>query len=215
MTVPLVAFLRYFLRSSQLIVSRDIGACGIMHALGNSLGEVRTSRRGSAAAIVAASSAGSIYCPRFGRKPSRYNRTCMRAYFFGPPSKRLFGVLDEPAIGGASELGVVLCYPRGADYDSAFRSFRIPATRLAPAVCHVLRFDYLGTGDSAGDVDDASIPRWTADVVTAVGELRRSREFRDCVEGPAIRSRTPSMDEASMRNGAMQAIVAWLAGASR
>jgi pimeloyl-ACP methyl ester carboxylesterase len=103
----------------------------------------------------------------------------MQACFFGPPAKRLFGVFDEPASGGASELGVVLCYPHGADYDTAFRSFRILGTRLARAGFHVLRFDYLGTGDSSGGVDDASIAQWIADIVTAVHELRTSRELRE------------------------------------
>jgi pimeloyl-ACP methyl ester carboxylesterase len=103
----------------------------------------------------------------------------MQAYYFGSPGKRLFGVSDEPATGGASELGAVLCYPHGADYDSAFRSFRILATRLAKAGFHVLRFDYLGTGDSSGCADDATIPQWIADVVTAVDELRTSRGLRE------------------------------------
>ena len=259
--------------------------------------------------------------------------------YFGPPTGRLFGVFDEPATGGASEVGVVLCYPHGPDYATAFRSFRILGTRFGRAGFHVLRFDYLGTGDSSGDVEDASIPQWIADVVTAIHELRTSRELREvsliglrlgatlaalaaaecqrvdrlvlwepvidgreyvatqralhrawvdeevrdgrkmlsaddellgyrltdrlrrdlenvslwslakvpapyiyvlsqrpsreyerlaeqlrakgarvdtnCVDGPKIWSRTPSMDEAFVPNGAMQAIVTWLAGASR
>jgi pimeloyl-ACP methyl ester carboxylesterase len=88
-------------------------------------------------------------------------------------------VFDEPASGGASDLGAVLCYPHGADYDAAFRSFRILGTRLARAGFHVLRFDYLGTGDSSGGIDDASIPQWIADVVTAVHELRKSCQLRE------------------------------------
>lgn len=103
----------------------------------------------------------------------------MRARFFGPPSGRLFGVFDEPATDDASDLGVVLCYPHGADYDTAFRAFRLLGTRLARAGFHVLRFDYLGTGDSSGDIDDASVSQWIADVVAAVHELRSSHELRE------------------------------------
>jgi pimeloyl-ACP methyl ester carboxylesterase len=103
----------------------------------------------------------------------------MKACFFGPPTGRLFGVFDEPANGGAGDLGAVLCYPHGADYEPAFRSFRILGTRLARAGFHVLRFDYFGTGDSSGDIDDASIPHWIADIVAAVDELRRTREVRE------------------------------------
>ena len=101
----------------------------------------------------------------------------MRARYFGPAARRLFGIFDEPVPGRACELGTVLCYPYGADYDSAFRSFRILAARLAKAGIQVLRFDYLGTGDSAGDVEDASLPEWIDNVCTAVHELRRSYEL--------------------------------------
>ena len=100
----------------------------------------------------------------------------MHVCYFGSPAQRIFGIFDEPATGSATRGGVVLCYPHGADYATAFRPFRILATRLARAGFHVLRFDYLGTGDSSGDVDDASLPQWIDNVVTAVQELRSSRE---------------------------------------
>jgi pimeloyl-ACP methyl ester carboxylesterase len=102
----------------------------------------------------------------------------MRVGFFGPPSRRLFGVF-EPAACEGSDLGVVLCYPHGADYESAFRVFRILGTRLARAGFQVLRFDYLGTGDSSGDVEDVSVAQWTTDVISAVDELRRTHELRE------------------------------------
>jgi uncharacterized protein len=103
----------------------------------------------------------------------------MRVCYFGPPTRRLFGVFDEPATGGASEVGVVLCYPHGPEYATAFRSFRILGTRFSRAGFHVLRFDYLGTGDSSADIEDASIPQWIADIVTAVHELRSSHALRE------------------------------------
>lgn len=103
----------------------------------------------------------------------------MRARYFGPPARRLFGVFDEPPPGRLSELGAVLCYPHGADYDGAFRSYRLLASRLAKAGVHVLRFDYLGTGDSAGDLDEASVPEWTDNIVTALHELRTAHELRE------------------------------------
>lgn len=103
----------------------------------------------------------------------------MHACYFGSPDQRLFGILDEPDGDAAGEAGVVLCYPYGPDYATAFRSFRILATRLAKAGFHVLRFDYLGTGDSSGDADAASIGQWISDVGTAIGELREKRGVRE------------------------------------
>ena len=103
----------------------------------------------------------------------------MRARYFGPSNRRLFGVFDEPAPGRGGELGAVLCHPYGADYDSAYRSFRILAARLAKAGVHVLRFDYLGTGDSTGDIEDASVPEWIDNVCTALHELRAVHDLRE------------------------------------
>lgn len=101
-----------------------------------------------------------------------------RATFFGP-QRRLFGVFDDCAAAASCQRGVVLCYPQGADYDSAFRSFRVLATRLSRAGFHVLRFDYLGTGDSWGGTDDGSVEQWTSDVRCAIDELRTSRGVSD------------------------------------
>jgi hypothetical protein len=68
----------------------------------------------------------------------------------------------------------VLCYPVGGEYLRAHRAFRQLTNLLVRSGVHVLRFDYSGTGDSAGDPLDATLDRWTADVGTAVEELRDS-----------------------------------------
>jgi pimeloyl-ACP methyl ester carboxylesterase len=103
----------------------------------------------------------------------------MRVCYFGSPDRHLFGIFDEPASSYASDVGVVLCYPFGADYSAAFRSFRNLATRLARSGFHVLRFDYLGTGDSSGDVEDASVSRWIGDVACAVQEIKDAFQLRE------------------------------------
>src|SRR4029450_13811861 len=46
---------------------------------------------------------------------------------------------------------VVLCAPIGSEYICAYRAWRILAERLAGVGFDVFRFDYEGTGDSAGD----------------------------------------------------------------
>ncbi len=98
----------------------------------------------------------------------------MRAFYFGAPARRLFGVYDPPQTDAGLDSSVVLCYPHGREYVSAFRAYRTLAMRLARAGFHVLRFDYLGTGDSAGDIDQASPQQWIADVIAAVNEVRSS-----------------------------------------
>lgn len=46
------------------------------------------------------------------------------------------------------------------------------AGMLASAGFHVLRFDYFGTGDSAGGSTDGSLTQWTDDIVAAVTDLK-------------------------------------------
>jgi pimeloyl-ACP methyl ester carboxylesterase len=46
------------------------------------------------------------------------------------------------------------------------------ATLLNQGGVHVLRFDYHGTGDSAGEMLDASLAGWQADIETAIDELK-------------------------------------------
>ena len=133
------------------------------------------------------------------------DRRSARARFFGPQG-RLFGIFDEPDT--PSDRGVVLCYPHGADYDSAFRSFRILGTRLSRAGFHVLRFDYLGTGDSWGDIEDASIGRWTEDTVAAIHELRTSCDLRQvAVVGLRLGATVAAFAAADC--GAVDQLVAW------
>lgn len=98
--------------------------------------------------------------------------------FFGRVSERLFGVLHRAHQANATS-GAVLCYPMGQEYMRIHRTYVELARRLAAANCHVLRFDYYGAGDSAGETIDGSLQRWKADIHTAIDEMRRLTAVRD------------------------------------
>jgi alpha-beta hydrolase superfamily lysophospholipase len=100
----------------------------------------------------------------------------MRPFFFGRSEAPLFGMHHPPASGAPRRGAAVLCHPFGAEYMRAHRSMRELASRLAQAGFHVLRFDYFGTGDSAGEGEDADLDRWVDDVGTAVEEARELSE---------------------------------------
>jgi len=68
----------------------------------------------------------------------------------------------------------LLCNPIGAEALQAHRLYRVLAEQLEQAGFTVLRFDYAGTGDSAGGPEAATISGWTNDVATAAGELART-----------------------------------------
>jgi len=96
----------------------------------------------------------------------------MTPLFFGSAQRRLFGAYDPPRASGASPRAVLLCHPWGQEYIRAHRSMRRLATLLGAAGCHVLRFDYFGTGDSMGQSRDVSLSGWEEDIETAIEELR-------------------------------------------
>lgn len=88
---------------------------------------------------------------------------------FGDSKRPLYGVYHPPA--GRSARAVVLCNPFGEEAVRAFRIYRLLAEQLAEGGAHVLRFDYLGTGDSAGDCGEASLSGFADSAVEAAAEL--------------------------------------------
>jgi pimeloyl-ACP methyl ester carboxylesterase len=94
----------------------------------------------------------------------------MHPYFFGPPEHQLFAV-RHPAHIAARGHGVVICYPWGHEYVNSLRGCRQLAARLARLGFDVLRFEYYGTGDSAGSGEETSCRSCIEDVLQATDEL--------------------------------------------
>lgn len=99
------------------------------------------------------------------------------AFFFGPDERRIFGSYHPPARGEGSVLTVV-CPPLFIDYTRTQAALRRLAVALAEQGQHVLRFDYRGTGDSSGDLEQATVADWLADVTVAVQEGRELSDAR-------------------------------------
>lgn len=93
----------------------------------------------------------------------------MKPMFLGSAARRLFGVYHPATRGGTH--AVVLCYPAMQELNSAHWAFRRLAAMLARDGHHVLRFDYYGTGDSAGDSEDGTISDWVDDIQQAAQEV--------------------------------------------
>jgi alpha/beta superfamily hydrolase len=92
--------------------------------------------------------------------------------FFGESGRQLFGMHHPPLARHAAPRSIVLCPTLGQEGIRAHRAFRQLATQLARLGHHALRFDYHGTGDSAGDAEGATLDGWTTDVAAAVSELQ-------------------------------------------
>lgn len=100
--------------------------------------------------------------------------TAADAFWFGPAERRAFGWYHAPT-GPCRDMGVVLCPPLGHEMLCTHRAFRHLAARLALLGFPVLRFDYHGTGDSAGsDRSDERVGSWLGTVHDAVDVIRRA-----------------------------------------
>lgn len=90
--------------------------------------------------------------------------------YFGA-NRELFG-LFHPVVAPARK-AVLLCPPLGQDQIRCHRLYRQLARALVAEGIAALRFDYYGTGDSAGAGSDVDWRRCIADTVAAADELRR------------------------------------------
>jgi len=96
----------------------------------------------------------------------------MTPSFFGSSEAPLFGVYHPPVGPGQRDVGVLLSYPGPQEYMRTHWAFRKLSAMLAKKGFHVFRFDYFGTGDSAGDSDEGRLSTWRANVNAAAQELR-------------------------------------------
>ncbi len=95
----------------------------------------------------------------------------MQPFYFGTSAQQLFGVYHAPEA-RARNAAAVLCHPIGHEYLRAHRAFRNLAASLASNGWHVLRFDYLGSGDSSGNDDLTTVDQCLADIGHAIQEIK-------------------------------------------
>ncbi len=96
----------------------------------------------------------------------------MDAFYFGQSDNELFGIYHEPQrTTQHNQNSIVLCPSIADEYLTTHWSLVRLSNLLADSGFHVMRFDYSGTGDSAGDFEDQDCSRWELDIQTAVNEI--------------------------------------------
>jgi alpha/beta superfamily hydrolase len=90
----------------------------------------------------------------------------MEIFYFGPPSRRLFGVLDCPET--KARVGLVFCPPFGEEMITTYARLALWGKALVRKGFAVLRFHPYGTGESDGSFKDFSIDGALRDTQTAI-----------------------------------------------
>src|ERR1700734_1110922 len=89
-----------------------------------------------------------------------------------PVDSPLMSCVTAP-VRGTGPVGAVIVPPVGYEYMSSHRTLRPLAERLAQQGCAALRFDFDGTGDSAGDQwDPVRMQAWQRNIGQAADALR-------------------------------------------
>lgn len=129
-------------------------------------------------------------------------------FYFGPDDLRLFGWFHPPAPPGTGPV-VVICPPLGYDMVVSYRGLRHLAEATAAAGMPTFRFDYHGTGDSAGsDYEPGRVQSWLASVNAAIDEAKRLTGASD-VTLVGVRLGSLLALEAATRRSDVAAMVVW------
>ena len=132
----------------------------------------------------------------------------MNPFFFGDPEKSLFGIYHPPSSDRSRHCGIVICHPIGHEYILGYRALRQLSSQLARAGFAVLRFDYYGCGDSAGDAYGGSITRWTSNIEVAIEEIRcRGALSKICLVGARLGAALSLL--IGSRHPDLEALVLW------
>jgi pimeloyl-ACP methyl ester carboxylesterase len=97
------------------------------------------------------------------------------SFFVGAADRQIFATYHSPA-GGAGRVLTIICPPLFSEYQRTHSALRDLAVALSRAGQHVLRFDFRGSGDSAGELEDLTVSDWIDDI--AIVE-REGREISD------------------------------------
>lgn len=94
--------------------------------------------------------------------------------YFGPADRPLFGWLHRPAQLAEKATGLVICNPFGYEAVCAHRTLRHMAEAAACAGIPTLRFDYDGTGNSAGDdLDEHRVESWIDSILYGISSIKQ------------------------------------------
>ncbi len=137
----------------------------------------------------------------------RVARETAEGVWFGDQQRPALGWLSRPPA-GTSASGVLIAPPVGYPYWGSHRTLRVLAQQLAASGHVVLRIDYDGTGDSAGDQwEPGRLAAWRRTVADGAALLREAGATRLTLAGARLGATIALSDGRAL--GA-DAVVAWM-----
>lgn len=134
------------------------------------------------------------------------SRDAWEPFWLGAPSRRLYAALH--AVPGAPSTGVVLVPPLLHELPRSRRFITEVASELAGLGLPTLRFDFHGTGDSAGTGEDLDLASMHRDIEAAATALRQRTAIKRLVL-VAWRGGALAVHGWLERGGAADLIVLW------
>ena len=102
-----------------------------------------------------------------------------RVLYFGPTETQILGVFHPSTDRVSKSQGILLCYPGPQEYMRIHWAMRRLAGMLSQRGFPTLRFDYYGTGDSAGETNAGTPSNWQQNIVLACEELVNLTQVRE------------------------------------
>ncbi len=140
---------------------------------------------------------------------SREIRQSVTPYYFGSADAPLYGVYSPPSNTTARRAALLFCPPIGVEYMRTHYAVRLVCSQLSRAGFHVLRFDYHGTGDSSGNVNDGQFERWLDDIELAASELRAISGVDNLILGGLRMGATLAVEALASRNIMAKSVLLW------
>ncbi len=100
-------------------------------------------------------------------------------FFFPHDEHQLFGILHRPAVFNGHAF--VFCHPFAEEKLWTHRIYVSYARALCAAGYAVLRFDYMGHGDSSGHFEDSTVQSRLADIACAVEIVKQKMESPETI----------------------------------
>ncbi len=133
--------------------------------------------------------------------PDKTTEGISPGFFRDIDNSQMYACHHYPGDTDVNDQAVLLCHATAHEYERCHRAMRQLAIQLARSGHHVMRFDYSGTGDSAGDYEHASFAQWRQDITDASREcLHQSKKSGLCVIGIRLGATLAAQAIATMEN---------------